>query len=310
MSSENNIYIYTDSENTVRIDAYLASLDIGVSRTQAQKMIQDGLITVNTQKTKPSYKLMENDSIQIDLSKVDSKPLEAFQQDIPIEIIFEDPEVLVINKPPGIVTHPGAGNPDGTVANAFFDKAFKNDPVRPGIVHRLDKDTSGLLVLAKTSVAYDSLVEQFKNKTAKRVYWCICFGRLKNESGTIRTFLARHPKNRKKFSSQADGKEAITNYNVLSSSPLSLVELSLETGRTHQIRVHLSELGHPILCDSIYGSSKKVNDIQDPLLKAKAKRVPRLALVAKRLEFQHPTTFENLKFEIPWPKDFEEIYEA
>lgn len=308
MSSENKLkHTYINKTEDQRLDLYIGSVHPELSRTQIQKLIKTNFITVNSKPSKASLILSDGDIIEINTSFLEKKELLAFQQDIEIEIIFEDENILVINKHIGLVTHPGAGNKDQTLVNGLYDKLLKNDPVRPGVVHRLDKDTSGLLVLAKTQVAYDSLVNQFKNKTAHRIYWALSFGRFKEAEGKLETKLARHPKNRKKFCSQKEGKIAITNYKVLQEGPLSLVELALETGRTHQIRVHLSEIGHPVLHDPIYSSTKKINDLQDPAFKAKARKVGRLALVAKELSFTHPTTNEVLTFEVPWPKELQII---
>lgn len=303
MSLENNFtYIFKNEEDPKRLDVYTGFVHPSLSRTQIQKLIKNESLTVNSKKTKASYILSIGDTIKIDTSFLDQDALLAFQQDIDIEIVFEDDQIIVVNKHVGLVTHPGAGNRDSTLVNALYGKLLKNDTVRPGVVHRLDKDTSGLLVLAKTQVAYDSLVKQFKDKTAGRIYWALSFGKIKKTEGTLKTKLARHPKDRKKFCSQAEGKIAITHYKVLKEGPLSLVELSLETGRTHQIRVHLSEIGHPVLHDPIYSSSKKINDLQDPAFKAKAKRAGRLGLVAKELHLTHPVTNEPLKFSVPWPE--------
>jgi 23S rRNA pseudouridine1911/1915/1917 synthase len=167
----------------------------------------------------------------------------------------------------------------------------------------LDKDTSGLLVLAKTEGAFTSLKEQFKNKTAKRIYWALHFGKLKVLSGQWSTHLARHPKNRLKFSSQEIGKHAVTNFRSITQGPISLTELALETGRTHQIRVHLSENQLPILNDSLYGSIKNINSINDISLKTKLKQIKRMALVARKLSFNHPVSKEDLTFEVPWPEE-------
>ncbi len=308
MSLENKkIYVVGPKNTTQRLDLFINDLYPSLSRSQIQKMIKSELITVNKNKARASLSLNLNDSIQIGFNTVLKKESTAFQQEIFVETIFEDDDLIVVNKPIDLVTHPGAGNPEGTLVNAFFDKLFKNDPIRPGVVHRLDKDTSGLLVLAKTKAAFESLSDQFKNKDACRIYWALVFGKLKTQTGTLKTYLSRNPKDRKKFSSQEAGKIAITHYKVLKEGLLSLVELSLETGRTHQIRVHLSENGHPILNDSIYSSRKKINDIKDPVLKSKAKKLKRLALVAKELNFKHPITGQPLAFKVPWPHELEII---
>ncbi len=308
MNLENKKTYIVESKNTIqRLDLFISRLYPDFSRIQIQKMIKSEAITVNKNKVKASLLLNLNDSIEITMTTLLKKKIMAFQQEIFVEIIFEDNDLIVVNKPIGLVTHPGAGNLDGTLVNALFDKLLKNDSIRPGVVHRLDKDTSGLLVLAKTKIAFESLSEQFKNKEACRIYWALIFGKLKIQKGTLRTNLSRNPRDRKKFLSQKVGKIAITHYKVLKQGSLSLVELSLETGRTHQIRVHLSEKGHPILNDPIYSSKKKINDLQDPILKSKAKKLKRLALVAKELNFKHPLTRQLLTFKVPWPDELKII---
>lgn len=293
-----------------RLDVFLQEQLEGVSRSKIQDLIKNEFVKVNGKKTKSSMKLQSSYTITYDLSGVSSlsyiPPIT--QIDLPVEIVFEDSEILVVNKPVGLVTHPGTGNTEESLVHAVYDKVLKNDPVRPGVVHRLDKDTSGLLVLAKTQNALDSLYEQFKNKTAKRVYWALHFGKVKTLSGTWKTHLARNPKNRLKFSSQEEGKQAITNFKTIKTGPLNLTELSLETGRTHQIRVHLSENRFPILNDRLYGSEKNINSINDLKLKGKLKKIERMALVARKLSLKHPSSGEEMTFETPWPEDFN-IYE-
>ncbi|MGH1467445.1 MAG: RluA family pseudouridine synthase [Bdellovibrionales bacterium] len=308
MNSESkNTYLVDEDGVNQRLDLYIGLLHPDLSRSKIKKLIKNNLITVNDSSSKVSHSLSLGDRIEI-LSTIDEdKEVVAFQQDIPVEIIFEDDDLIVINKQVGLVTHPGAGNLDGTLVNALYNKLLHNDPIRPGVVHRLDKDTSGLLVLAKSQKAFDSLSEQFKNKEARRIYWAVSFGKMNEQSGTLKTKLARHPRNRKKFSSQENGKLAITHYKVLKEGALSLIELSLETGRTHQIRVHLSEIGHPILNDPIYSSAKKINDLHDPVLKSKAKKLKRLALVAKELSLKHPVTDELLHFALPYPLELEDL---
>lgn len=309
MNSEINNSILIVDENTPnsRLDFYISESDLGLSRSQVKKLLTSRSITVNGDQKPASYKPAAGDQIELDLSSLSPTEIKAYQQDIDVDVIFEDEHILIVNKPTGLVTHPGAGNLDGTLVNALYNRLYKNDSVRPGVVHRLDKDTSGLLVLAKTEKAFDHLSNQFKEKTARRLYWAICFGKLKNSSGKIETKLARSQKDRKRIASQKEGKVAITHFKVLKEGPLSLVELSLETGRTHQIRVHMSEMGHPVLNDVIYSSPKKINDIQDAQYKAKIKRLKRMCLVAKKLTFTHPVSLEELNFEIDWPEELAEI---
>ncbi len=300
-------FIVKDNSEEKRLDSFLADFDLDLSRSQIKKLISLNAVLINKTLKSPSYKPAVHDEITVDLSSVEKSMTAHQQDDIQIEIVFEDADIIVVNKSVGLVTHPGAGNEKGTLVNALFDKLYKNDEIRPGVVHRLDKETSGLLVLAKTEKAYSHLIEQFKEKSAKRTYWALCFGRFKNKTGTVKTRLSRHPKDRKKFSSQENGKIAITHFEVLSEEHMSLVELNLETGRTHQIRVHLSEMGHPILNDPVYSSSKKINDLKDLNYKAKVKQINRMCLVARKLRFTHPTTLKEMHFETHWPEELLEI---
>lgn len=285
------------------------------TRSYAQNMIEKGYIAVNDERTKASYALKESDIIDIIIPEV--KPTELVPYDFKLDIIFEDNDVIVINKPAGLVVHPSAGHEQNTLVNALLfhtkDLSMKNEE-RPGIVHRIDKETSGLLVVAKNDQAHDNLSIQFKNKTTHRIYYAVVDGRPRVGKGTIQSYLARHLNDRKKFASirlnnrivtEFDetfekGKWAVTHYQTLQSSQSkSLVRVQLETGRTHQIRVHLSELGHPLVGDITYGYSAK---------KAKEHGVNRFYLHAAELGFNHPKTKEPMKFMIDWPKaDFEKI---
>jgi len=292
--------------NGYRLDNFLSSSFSDISRSKLQSLIKAGLITVNNKKTKPSEKLSTDDLINFNFESLDDdKPKPPSQKEIKVEIIFEDDHLIVVDKPAGLITHPGIGNTEESLVHALYDKLLKNDPVRPGIVHRLDKETSGLLVLAKTQEGYDGLVSQFKDKTAKRVYWALHFGKLKEESGTWSSYLARNPRHRVRFSSQESGKHAVTHYKEVISGPASITELSLDTGRTHQIRVHMSEAHLPILNDELYGSENNLKSLLDIDLRMKLNKIKRMALVARRLSFTHPITQEPLSFEIPWPEEFE-----
>jgi 23S rRNA pseudouridine1911/1915/1917 synthase len=311
MNSESRAFIVQSEEATLRLDLYVFKQFNSLSRSKIQRSIRNGLVLVNGKQSKSSQILSAGDQVFIDKRAFAKKETaKASQQNIPVKIIYEDPHLIVVNKAYGMVTHPGAGNQEGTLVNALYNKLFKNDPIRPGVVHRLDKDTRGLIVFTKTKIAFDSLSLQFKTKAAKRTYHALCFGRFKDSEGTIQTYLARHNKDRKKFSSQESGKLAITHYKVHKNEAVSWVELNLETGRTHQIRVHLSELGHPILMDAIYSSPKKTNDIHDPVLKSKVRRLEMMTLYAKKLRFIHPESNEEIEFELPLPDDFLEFVDA
>jgi 23S rRNA pseudouridine1911/1915/1917 synthase len=289
--------------------------EIITTRSYAQNMIEKGYIAINGERTKPSYALRESDTIDIFIPEV--KPTELVPYDFKLDIVFEDDHLIVINKPPGLVVHPSAGHEQNTLVNALLhhtkNLSMKNEE-RPGIVHRIDKETSGLLVVAKNDYAHEHLSLQFKNKTTHRIYYAVVEGRPRLGKATINTYLARHPNDRKKFASIRinnriltefeegfeKGKWAVTHYQTIQSSQSkSLVRVQLETGRTHQIRVHLAEMGHPLLGDMTYGFSAK---------KAKELGITRFYLHAAELGFIHPKTKEPMKFLIDWPRaDFEKI---
>ena len=289
--------------------------DVITTRSYAQNMIEKGYIAINGERTKASYALKESDSIDIFIPEV--KPTELVPYDLKLDIIFEDDHLIVINKPAGLVVHPSAGHEQNTLVNALLhhtkDLSMKNEE-RPGIVHRIDKETSGLLVVAKNDYAHEHLSLQFKNKTTHRVYYAVVEGRPRVGKSTLSSYLARHPNDRKKFASVRlnnriitefeegfeKGKWAVTHYQTIQSSQSkSLVRVQLETGRTHQIRVHMAEMGHPLVGDMTYGFSAK---------KSKELGITRFYLHAAELGFVHPKTKEPMKFLIDWPRaDFEKI---
>ncbi|MEY4617291.1 MAG: pseudouridylate synthase [Pseudomonadota bacterium] len=297
-----------------RLDKYLGTVEQVQSRSRAIQLIDSGSVLVNQMQVKPSFVLKGGESLLIEIPE--ATPLTLQPLDIELEILFEDEHIMVINKPPGLVVHPAAGHAQDTLVNALVahsdDFAMKFGEHRPGIVHRLDKDTSGIMVVAKNDSSQVALAAQFKDRTIHRRYLAIACGSIKQEGGTIKSFLARHPTDRKRFASIRDrdrkiiqdpnlnpgvGKWAHTDYQVIGRHPsgLTYVKLKLHTGRTHQIRVHLSELGHPILGDETYGASKKY------------RAVPRFALHAAELGFVHPVTKESLLFEKEWPLDYKDL---
>lgn len=249
-------YQFIIKDEQGRLDSLLASKIPNLSRTRIQELLRDKNILVNDKVVKPSYKVQKNDLIVVTIPQL--KPLAMIPEDIPLDIIYEDQDVLVVNKPQGMVVHPAAGHPDHTLVNAllFHTKNLAQSPegFRPGIVHRIDKDTSGLLMVAKNSFARESLENQLAHKTNKRLYLAIVHGNFSEKSGVINAPIGRDHFNRKKMAVVENGKEAVTHFTVLEQfQNYSLIECRLETGRTHQIRVHLSYIGHPVAGDPLYG---------------------------------------------------------
>ena len=288
-----------DAEHVgIRIDKLLSSELEDVSRSMLQKLTEDGNVLVNGSKVNKNYKLKNGDKITVDIPE--PQELEVVAQDIPIEIVYEDDSLLVVNKPKGMVVHPAAGNPDGTLVNAllFHCKgrlSSINGVIRPGIVHRIDKLTSGLLMVAKTDKAHNFLAEQIKQHSFTREYNAICVGRFKDDTGTINEPIGRSKFDRKKMCvTYQNSKEAVTHYEVLEElGQYSLVKFRLETGRTHQIRVHSAFIGHPVLGDEVYGKPYKGLDGQ--------------CLHAKKLGFIHPDTGEYMEFDSELPEYFTKV---
>lgn len=294
--TELNATIQTE---TGRIDKVLTGLFNDYSRSQIQLWLKDGAVSVNGQVVKANYKVKKNDEIVIAVPEPETLSIEA--EDIPLEIVYEDEAVAVVNKPQGMVVHPSAGHPNGTMVNALMyhvkDLSSINGVIRPGIVHRIDKDTSGLLMVAKNDLAHESLAKQLKDKTSLRKYVALVHGVIPHEKGTINAPIGRSKVNRKMQAVREDGKLAVTHFNVLERfNDFTLVELTLETGRTHQIRVHMKYIGYPLAGDPVYGPSKT--------LKGNGQ-----FLHAKLLGFTHPITGQKLVFEAPLPTIFEKTLE-
>lgn len=292
-------YNFICEENNIRIDKIIKLKNM--PRSQIQKLIEDGNVTVNGAVIKTSYKVKNGDEIKVivpDPAKLDVKP-----ENIPLDIVFEDEHMLVINKPQGMVVHPAAGNYEGTLVNALLyhckdSLSGINGVLRPGIVHRIDKDTSGLIMVAKTNEAHLSLSEQIKTKTAYRHYVCITTGHILQKKGIIDAPIGRHPTSRLKMAvTPTNSKEAVTHFEVLEYlNNATYVACRLETGRTHQIRVHMQYIGHPIIGDPLYLNKNSYN------LKGQA-------LHAQRISFNHPITNERMEFHAPPPKYFNELLE-
>lgn len=291
-----NEIVLTAQESGVRLDKYISD-NSEISRSYAAKLAENGDITVNGKKAEKKTKVQSGDEIRINVPEPEA--LEAVAQDIPIDIVYEDDSVIVVNKPQGMVVHPAPGNPDGTLVNGLLYHCSLSDingVVRPGIVHRIDKDTSGLLIVAKTNEAHESLSKQLKERKAMRRYYCIVNGNIKEDSGTINKPIGRHPIDRKKMAVVAGGREAVTHFRVLERfGQYTLVECILETGRTHQIRVHMASIGHSIVGDPVYGVKKERFKTNGQLLHAKT------------IGFEHPKTKEIMEFDSELPEYFKDV---
>lgn len=297
--------IVEQSEEKNRLDSYIASKDLELSRSMIKKLLEDGKITVNGEITKASYKVQLNDKIEIDIEKPKEVKLEA--QEIPLDVIYEDNDILVVNKQKGLVVHPGNGNLDGTLANAVMAHCKDSlsgigGELRPGIVHRLDKDTSGLLIIAKNDKAHIKMSEQIKDRKVKKTYIALVRGIISENEATINMPIGRSTKDRKKMAVTKNGKEAITHFKVLNrfttnKASYTLLEVKIDTGRTHQIRVHMAEIGHPVIGDTVYSNGKNEFGVVGQCLHA------------KKLEFTHPITEKEMNLEAPLPEYFEKIVE-
>lgn len=292
---KNVVFMEEDISIGVRIDKYLTDKLAAPSRSYVQNIIDKDLVTVNNKVVKSNYKLRREDVINVTIPEPEK--LEAIPQDIPLDILYEDKDVIVVNKPQGMVVHPAAGNKDNTLVNALLhhceDLSGINGVIRPGIVHRIDKNTSGILVAAKNDNAHNKLAAQLKEHTMNREYIALVEGRINREDGTIDAPLGRNPQDRLKYAVVKDGKNAITHYKVLQVfDKYTLVACKLETGRTHQIRVHMAYIGHPLVGDPLYGFKKQSFKLQGQLLHARV------------LGFVHPSTEEYMEFEAPIPDYF------
>lgn len=286
--------------NGSRVDKFLAAKDIGLTRSAVQKLLDEGAVTVNGKSVGKNYKLKTGDKVYVEVPEAQELKIEA--QDIPVDIVYEDECLLVVNKPKGMVVHPAAGNPDGTLVNALLFHcrgrlSSINGVIRPGIVHRIDKQTSGLLMVAKTDKAHNHLAEQIKQHSFTREYRAICVGRFKEKKGTVNAPIGRSKYDRKKMCvTEINSKEAVTHYEVLEEfGQYSLVKFRLETGRTHQIRVHCAYMGHSVLGDEVYGKAFKGLDGQ--------------CLHAKLLGFVHPESGEYMEFDSELPEYFTKVLE-
>ncbi|MBB6326221.1 23S rRNA pseudouridine1911/1915/1917 synthase [Algoriphagus iocasae] len=302
-----------------RIDKFLSDKIANATRNKIQQAIDNGAILVNGKPTKSNYKIKPKDDIQVMLASP-PKETEVYSENIPLDIIFEDPYLLIVNKPPGMVVHPAHGNWSGTLVNGlvyYFENLpeMKGNTGRPGLVHRIDKDTSGLLVIAKTEEAMTNLAEQFFHHTIDRTYLALVWGEPEEDEGTITGHVGRSAKNRKVMDVYPDGsqgKHAVTHWKVLKRLRyVSLIQCNLETGRTHQIRAHMKFLGHPLFNDEMYGGNKIRKGTQFSKYKTFVQNcfdlMPRQALHAMSLGFIHPITKEKVYYEVPLPLDFQSV---
>ena len=286
----------SEESKNQRLDAFLASSLDGLTRSQAARLIESGEVAVNGKTAGKSYKLAGGEDIAVTLPE--PEPVEAVPQDIPLDVVYEDADVIVVNKPSGMVVHPAPGHPDGTLVNALLyhcagTLSGVGGALRPGIVHRIDRDTSGLIIAAKNDAAHQYLSAQLADHTLARTYECIVVGKLREDRGTVDAPIARHPTDRKRMAVVAGGREAITHWEVIARYPgYTHVRCRLETGRTHQIRVHMAYIGHPILGDTVYGAKKEVPGLTGQCLHAVG------------LRFLHPRTHEVVELFCPLPEEF------
>ena len=293
--------IIVEQEN-IRLDVYISEKYNQLSRTMIQKLIENGDIRVNRSQKKISYKVQIGDKITINIPEVKETDLKP--QEIPIEVVYEDNDIIVVNKPKGLVVHPANGNPDGTLVNAIMAMCKDSlsgigGELRPGIVHRLDKDTSGLLIVAKNDIAHIRMSEQIKDRKVKKIYIALVRGVISEDEATIDMPIGRSTKDRKKMAVTKNGKQAVTHFKVLKRYPkYTLLEIKIDTGRTHQIRVHMAEIGHPIIGDMIYSSGKNDFGVEGQMLHAKS------------LDFKHPITGKDMHLTAELPEYFKNILEG
>lgn len=280
-----------------RVDAVLARRVEDLTRSAAARLLEEGRVTAGGKTLAKNTRLAGTETLEIALP--DPEPVDVRPQDIPLDVVYEDADVIVVNKPKGLVVHPAPGHPDGTLVNALLHHCGESlsgigGELRPGIVHRIDRDTSGLIIAAKNDFAHQKLSAQLQDHTLARIYRCIVVGNLREDTGTVNAPIGRHPTDRKKMAVVANGRPAVTHWTVLERFPgFTYVECRLETGRTHQIRVHMAHLGHPILGDTVYGAKKPVPGLQGQCLHAVG------------LRFLHPRTGEMVELSCGLPEEFE-----
>lgn len=292
-------YIVQKNDEGIRLDKYISTKDDKISRSSIQRRIEEGGILVNGIAVKVSYKVMQNDVVIVEEEK--PKEIEIKAEDIPLDIVYEDDDIIVVNKQKGLVVHPGNGNPDGTLVNAIMSHCKGSlsgvgGKIRPGIVHRIDKDTSGLLIVAKNDESHIDVSNQIKEHLVKKTYVALVRGVIKENEATINIPIARSNNDRVKMAVSKRGKEAVTHFKVLKRyNGFTYIEVNIETGRTHQIRVHMSHIGYPIVGDNVYSNGKNPFNVEGQMLHS------------AKLEFTHPRTKNKMELEAKLPKYFEEI---
>jgi 23S rRNA pseudouridine1911/1915/1917 synthase len=297
-----------------RLDLFLTEQLPAQSRAQIQRYIREGCILLNAAQTKAGTRLKEGDLIKGQIPA--PRPAVALPEDLPIRLIYEDADIVVVDKPAGMVVHPAGGVQSGTLVNALLfrlkDLQGVGGVLRPGIVHRLDKGTSGVMVVAKNDQAHEALVRQFKEREVKKIYLALVYGRMKGAEGTINAPLGRHPIDRKRFSLRTrQPKEALTEWQVKERfEGITLVQVAPKTGRTHQIRVHMASINHPLVGDPLYTKKRRLAQIEDPVLRGRIEALGRQALHASSLAFRHPTIGKIVEFTAPLPADIEKILEV
>ena len=300
-------------EAGTRLDVYLATKIPSLTRSRIQKLIDYGLVQVRGHRAKAGQKLRAGEAVI--LFKPPPVEDELAPEDLPLRIFYEDPSIAVVEKPAGMVVHPAAGNVRGTLVNALLyhlkDLSGVGGVLRPGIVHRLDKGTSGVMVIAKNDAAHKGLTDQFKKREIKKIYFTLVYGDVREKEGVVELPVGRHPRDRKRMSVRSPrGKEALTRWQVVERfGEVTLLEVVIKTGRTHQIRVHLNTIGHPVIGDGTYGNPRRLASISDRGLRAKLAEMKRQALHAGTLGFHHPLTGEYKEFTSPLPGDLECVLE-
>ena len=314
MTAETQLITVSDADAGVRLDAFLASRLPGISRTRIQRFIDDGDILVENRQVKPSLRLKTGDEIEVDIPE--PEPVSLIPEPIPLDIVYEDDDIIVVDKPAGLVVHPGAGNESGTLANAlvfhFNQLSGTAGRIRPGIVHRIDKETSGLLVVAKDDQAHEHLSDQFRDRLVFKLYVALVYGRVSESHGEIEAPIGRSPHNRTKMAvlRGGAGRTAHTLFEVESRfNEFTLLNVQIKTGRTHQIRLHMSHIGHPVAGDQTYGSGR-AKFVHDPAIRARIQSLGRHFLHSAELRFAHPKTGAVLRFSSPLPEELKAVLGA